>query len=93
MTIQASTRKIRRSFTLTPEAMAFVRETRNRRGAGSDSKAVELLLKESMLEEKRQATDAACKEYFDSASDEVLAEQREWAEMAWPSILMAATEI
>lgn len=77
---------MKRSFTLTPEAVAFVGETRQKRGAGSDSEALDLLLREAMLETKRQQIDAAYKEYYDTASDEDLAEQREWAEMTGPSM-------
>jgi hypothetical protein len=92
MTMQATVRKMKRSFTLSPEAVTFVVETRQRRGAGSDSEALDLLLREAMLEAKRQELDAACKEYYDTASDEVLAEQREWAELAGPSMWRGVPE-
>jgi hypothetical protein len=92
MTLQATTRKMKRSFTLTPEAVAFVGETRQKRGAGSDSEALDLLLRELMLETKRQAFDAACKEYYDTASDEELAEQREWAEMTGPNMFIGVPD-
>lgn len=68
--------------------MAFVREMRKRRGFVSDSEAVEGLLHEAKLEVKRQQIDAAYKEYYDTASDEVLAEQREWAEMVGPNMFI-----
>ena len=68
--------------------MAFVRETRKRRGFVSDSEAVGGLLHEAKLEVKRQQIDAAYKEYNDTASDEVLAEQREWAEMVGPNMFI-----
>jgi hypothetical protein len=86
MTMQATVRKMKRSFTLTPEAVAFVGETRQKRGAGSDSEALDLLLRELMLDARRRELDAACKEYYDTASDEDLTEQRQWAEMAGPNI-------
>lgn len=88
MTIQATDRKLKRSFTLTPEVVAFVGEIRQRRGAGSDSEAVDMLLRESMLEMRRRAIDEAYKEYYDTASDEELAEQEGWAEMAGPNVLI-----
>jgi hypothetical protein len=88
MTIQATTRKMKRSFTLTPESVEFVTETRRKRQAGSDSEALDLLLRELMLEAKRQAIDAAYKEYYDTASDEELAEQSEWARMVGPNIMI-----
>jgi len=92
VTIQATERKMKRSFTLTPEAVAFVVETRQKRGAGSDSEALDLLLRELILEAKRQEIDAACKEYYDTASDEELAEQREWAQMTGPNMFLGVPD-
>ena len=77
---------VKRSFTLSAEAVAFLGETRRKRKLGSDSEALDLLLREAMLEAKRREIDAAYKEYYDTASDEELAEQREWAEMTGPNI-------
>ena len=93
MTIGAKARKMRLSFTLTAEAVAFLCETRKRRGARSDSEALDLLLREAMLEAKRHELDAACKEFYDKAADEELAEQREWAEMAGPNICNVAPDL
>jgi hypothetical protein len=92
MTMQATSRKMKRSFTLSPESVAYVGETRQKRGAGSDSEALDLLLREAMLEAKQQEFDAACKEYYDTASDEELAEQREWAELAGPNMFLGVQE-
>lgn len=92
MTMQATARKMKRSFTLSPEAVAYVGEARQKRGAGSDSEALDLLLREAMLEAKRQEIDAACKEYYDTASDEELAEQREWAELAGPNLFLGVPD-
>ena len=86
--MQATVRKMKRSFTLTPESVAYVSETRKKRRANSDSEALDLLLRESMLQAKRRQLDAATKAYYDSASDEELAEQSEWAEMAGPNIFV-----
>lgn len=80
MTVQATKRKVKRSFTLTPESLAFVHETRCRRRASSDSEALDLLLKEQMLAARRQEIDAAFEAYYDNASEEELQEQRQWAE-------------
>lgn len=92
MTIQATTRNIRRSFTLAPEALAFVKESRQRLGAASNSQALELLLREAMRQAKPREIDAACKEYYDTASEEDLAEQREWAERTGPNMMNMAPE-
>jgi hypothetical protein len=92
MTMQATARKMKRSFTLSHEAVAHVRETRRKRGTASDSEALDLLLREAMLEAKRQEIDAACKEYYDTASDKDLAEQREWAEMTGPNMFLGVPD-
>lgn len=92
MTMQATTRKMKRSFTLSPEAVAYVGRTRQKRGASSDSEALDLLIREAMLEAKRQEIDVAYKEYYDTASDAELAEQREWAEMVGPNIFLGVPE-
>ena len=90
--MQATRRKMKRSFTLTPEVVAFVGETRQKRGAGSDSEALDLLVRDVMLEAKRLEIDAACKEYYDTASEQDLAEQREWAEMTGPNMFRGVPE-
>ncbi len=91
MTIQATSRKVKRSFTLTPEVVAFVGEMRQKRGAGSDSEALDLL-REAMLETKRQQIDAAYQSYYDTASDEDLSEQRGWAKMTGPNMFSGVPE-
>jgi len=92
MTIQAAGRKIKRSFTLTPEAVAFVGETREKRGANSDSEALDLLLREARLEAERQELEAACKEYYDAAPNEALNEQGEWARTTGTNIFIGVPE-
>ena len=92
MTKHAATRMVKRNFTLSAEALAFLGETRRKRGLRSDSAALDLLLREAMLEAKRREIDAAYKEYYDTASDEELAEQREWAEMTGPNIFAGVPE-
>lgn len=90
MTVQATKRKVKRSFTLSPDSVAFVRDMRKRRRTNSDSEALDLLLREQILEAKRQEIDAAFKAYYDTASDEELREASEWAEMAGPTILLSS---
>jgi hypothetical protein len=41
-----------------------------------------------MLEAKRQEIDQAFIAYYDSASEQELAEQQDWAAMAGPNILL-----
>lgn len=92
MASQATNRKIKRSFTLAPESVEFLRETRLRRSAESDSEALDLLLKEARREARLRELDAAVKEYYDTASDEELREQGEWAEGAGPGMWAGVPE-
>jgi hypothetical protein len=90
MSIQAIQRKVKRSFTLSPESVAFVSETRERRRASSDSEALELLLRETKLKRQEEELSAAITEYYDTASDDELREASEWAEVAGPSVLLSS---
>jgi len=86
--MRATERKIKRSFTLSPETVAFVGETRLKRRAGSDSEALDLLLHEAMIEARQQEIDAACKQYYDDASVEQVAEQREWEKVVGAKVFL-----
>ncbi len=92
MTMQATARKMKRSFTLTPESVAFVADTRQKRRAGSDSEALDLLLREARLEVKRQELEASITAYYDSISDEERKEQADWAENTAPNMWLEVPE-
>ncbi|HWE86304.1 MAG TPA: hypothetical protein VG267_15280 [Terracidiphilus sp.] len=92
MTMQATNRRVKKSFTLAPDVLAFVVETRRKRKIGSDSEALNSLLHEQMLEAKRREIDASIKEYYDNASEEELQEQKEWAEGAARSMFLGVSE-
>jgi len=89
---RATRRKIRRSYTLSAEAFAFVKESRKCLGTASNSETLELLLRDAMREAKLRELDTACKEYYDTASDEDLAEQRKWAEMTGPNMFLGVPD-
>ena len=80
MTKQATVKKIKMSITLSPEVVAYVKQSRKRRKAASNSEAMDMILRESMLLQKQAEIDAAYREYYDNVSDEILAEERQWAE-------------
>jgi hypothetical protein len=79
--------KVKRSFTITPESAAFLREARQEINAGSDSEALDLLLREAMHKRKLAAIETAYTDYYDSVTDAQVTEEREWAEMAGPNVL------
>ncbi len=92
MTKQAANRKVKRSFTLAPESVVFLHEARLQRKANSDSEALDQLLRDLRLEAMQRGLDAAYKEYYDTASDEVLQEQHEWAEGSGPNMFVGIPE-
>lgn len=92
MPSQPTSRKIKRSFTLAPESVQFLHQTRLRRKANSDSEALDQLLKELRLAAIQVDIDAAYKDYYDTVSDEVLKEQHEWAEGAGPAMFLGIPE-
>ena len=79
MANQATTRKIKRSFTLSRQSSAFVTEVRRRSHARSDSEALDMLLQEAMAAQRKAELDAAVIAYYDNATDEELQEQADWA--------------
>jgi hypothetical protein len=81
-TISKPNRKAKKSFTLSVESVAFLEEMRQKSSAESTSAILEEILQAVRREEKRVATDRAMAEYYDSLSDEEVAEERQWGEFA-----------
>jgi hypothetical protein len=86
MATEAILNKIKRSFTITRESATFLSEARAERNARSDSETLDLLLKELMVQRKLAELDAAYKDYYDTISDEQLAEETEWAKNVGPNV-------
>jgi hypothetical protein len=87
MATQATFNKIKRSFTISPESAAFLQEARQQSNAGSDSEALDLLLRELMLKRRLAAIEAAYTDYYDAISGDQLQEDSAWAEMAGRSLV------
>lgn len=92
MSSQATSRKIKRSFTLSRETSAYVTEVRHRCQARSDSEALDMLLRDAMTAQKKAELDAAVKAYYDNATDEELRDQLEWAKGAGASMFAGIPE-
>jgi len=92
METQATSRKIKRSFTLSRESAAFVTEVRRRCQARSDSEALDIVLREAISAQKRAELNAAVKEYYDNATGEELQEQADWAKGASASMFSGVPE-
>ena len=93
MTDQAATdtpvrtaHKVKRRFTISPESAQFLSQARQEIRAGSDSEALDLLLRELMVKRKLKALHAAYTDYYDTVSDAQADQEQEWAAMAGPAL-------
>jgi hypothetical protein len=81
-TVDKPNRKAKKSFMLSAESVAFLEEKRRKGNAESISAILEAILQAVRRQEKRAATDRAITEYYNSLSDEEVAEERQWGEFA-----------
>jgi hypothetical protein len=84
------TSRIKKSYSISIEAEQFVRRVRKTRHITSDSEALDQLLHESMAAHRRSSIDAAYKAYYDTASNDDLAEEPAWADYATSELVAAA---
>ena len=75
-------RKVKKSFSISLEAEVFLRQVRQERRISSDSETLDLLLRELMVTRKQRVIDSDYRDYYNSLSDEDVAEQRSWGAFA-----------
>jgi hypothetical protein len=75
-------RKIKKSFSISVESDSFIRKTCKERKSTSESETLDALLSELMTIRKQQAIEMAYTDYYDSLSDDEVAEQRTWGSFA-----------
>lgn len=78
----SNTRKVRKTYTISPQSAAFLETLRRQRRAASTSSVIEEILQALRSKQKRRALDAAVKEYYDSLTAEEELELQEWGEFA-----------
>ena len=78
MTTHSQARKVKKSFSITLESEAFLKRMRRERKVSSESETLDVLLRELMAAQKQRAIESAYKDYYDSLSEEDVAEQRAW---------------
>jgi hypothetical protein len=74
-----TTRKAKKSFTLSSESVAFLEGLRKKHRARSVSSVLEDLVKEARRQEKLKAYEDQVTEYYDSLTEEEREEERAWA--------------
>ncbi len=75
-------RKAKKTFTLSREAVSFLEDETRKRGVASVSLVLEDLIQERRKRSSTKNIDAAISAYYDSLSDEELAEDKRWGEFA-----------
>jgi hypothetical protein len=85
MTVRAtgtSERKAKKSYTLSPESVAFLEALRKKQRAASISAILEEILQTARREQDRAAVDLAVADYYGSLTAEEVSEQAEWGDLA-----------
>jgi len=85
--------KRRRTFTLSPDSLAYLDEQARRRNLGSQSAFLDELLQEKSMEQRRAALEANVTAYYDSLSDAEVEEDRAWGEFAGSHLALNEEEL
>lgn len=75
-------RKAKKSYTLSPESVAFLETLRKRRRAASISCVLEEILQAVRRQQERASIEKSVSEYYSSLSDQEVLEQAQWGEFA-----------
>lgn len=81
-TAGTSERKAKKSYTLSPESVAFLEALRKKQRAASISAILEEILQTVRRDHDRAAVDRAVADYYGSLTPEEVSEQAEWGELA-----------
>ena len=75
-------RKAKKTYTLSPESVAFLEARRKRHRTASVSAVLEEILQAARREEAKAKLESAVSSYYDSLSDAESKEHREWGNFA-----------
>jgi len=78
----SATRKVRKTFTLSRESMAFLRELEKEKHARSASAALDDVLLEKRRERDEARNQASIAAYYDKLSDAQMEEDAAWGRIA-----------
>jgi hypothetical protein len=82
ITSKQSKRKAKKSYTLSPESVAFLETLRKRRHAASISAVLEEILQAVRRGQERASIEKSVAAYYSSLSDDEALEQAQWGEFA-----------
>ncbi len=72
-------RKIKKSFSISPESESFIRRTCKEHKSASESETLDMLLRELIAMHRQRAIEAAYTAYYDCLSEAEQTEQSAWA--------------
>jgi hypothetical protein len=81
-TRSTANRKAKKSYTLSPDSVAFLEALRKNRRAASVSAILEEILQTARREQELASVERAVADYYDSLSGEEAMEQSQWGEFA-----------
>ena len=84
--------KQRRTFTLSPESLAYLEQQARERQLNSQSAFLDELLQEKSMEQRRASLEANVTAYYDSLSDDEVEEDRLWGEFAGRHLALSEEE-
>src|ERR1700685_1565067 len=93
MAARKSTRKIRRTFTLSPETDAYIKKQTRAHKLGSHSAFLDQLVLEKAQEQQLADIDAEVTAYYDSLTPEQIEEDRAWGEFAGSHLVLNEEEL
>jgi hypothetical protein len=85
--------KQRRTFTLSPESLAYLEQQTRANKIESQSAFLDELLLEKTAEQRRASLEAKVTAYYDSLSDKEVEEQRAWGEFAGSHLALSEEEL
>ena len=86
-------RKLRRTFTLSPQSLDYLEHETHRRGADSQSAVLDEVLREKNHEQQLKDYEAQVTAYYDNLTDEEREEQRGWAQLAEQTLVLTEEEL
>ena len=84
---QPTQRKAKKSYTLSPESVAFLESVRKHRRAASISSVLEEILQSVRRQQERARIEKSVDAYYSSLSDQEAAEHAEWGDFATSEFL------
>jgi hypothetical protein len=88
----ARDRKLRRTFTLSPESLAYLEQEARRQQTDSQSSVLDELLQEKTRERRLAALEANVSAYYDGLSDAEVEEDKVWGEFAGSHLALQEDE-